>query len=222
LRALAGILAPTRGRLLIGGHDIVSDPVAAKSCLAYVPDDPRLFDILTVWEHFQFTAAIYRVDDWQAKAERLLEQFELTDKKTALAGELSRGMRQKVAIGCGYLHDPIAIMLDEPLTGLDPRAIRTMKDSVRERAAKGASILLSSHLLGLVEDICVDVMMMHHGKVLLQGSIEDLRRTAEEEGRRESLEDLFLRLTSDEKPADDASPPNPIGAAASETGGVDR
>ena len=195
LRALAGILSPTRGRLLIDGHDIVVEPVAAKSRLAYVPDDPNLFESLTVWEHLQFIASAYRVADWKPKAESLLEQFELTAKREALASELSRGMRQKVAICCGYLHDPKAIFLDEPLTGLDPRGIRTMQDSVRRRAEAGAAVMISSHLLSLVEDLCTSVLILHRGRTLVHGSLPELRRRMDEEGRHETLEALFFRLT---------------------------
>lgn len=201
MRAIAGILAPTRGRIAIDGHDLVAEPVEAKAALAYVPDDPRLFDVLTVWEHFRFVAAAYRVADWQPKAEALLEQFELTEKRHALASELSRGMRQKVAIGCGYLHDPRAILLDEPLTGLDPRGIRTMKTTIRQRAAAGAAVMVSSHLLSLVEDQCDSILMMHRGRVILRGTLEDLRSQAAAEGRQESLEDLFLRLTCEDEPS---------------------
>jgi ABC-2 type transport system ATP-binding protein len=199
LRALAGILTPTRGRLAIGGCDLEVDPVGAKTALAYVPDDPRLFDALTVWEHFRFVAAVYGLTDWTARAELLLMQFELEEKRHALSAELSRGMRQKVAIGCGYLHEPRAILLDEPLTGLDPRGIRTMKNSIRERASAGAAVMVSSHLLSLVEDLCTSVLILHRGRMLLHGRLDDLRRQAAEEGRHESLEDLFLRLT-EEKP----------------------
>lgn len=195
MRALAGILAPTRGRLLIDGHDIVRDPIAAKSALAYVPDDPTLFESLTVWEHLQFVASAYRVRDWRPKAEQLLAQFELVPKRDALASELSRGMRQKVAISCGYLHDPRAILLDEPLTGLDPRGIRTMQDSIRVRAEAGAAVMVSSHLLSLVEDLCTTVLILHHGKMLLHGELVELRRTAAATGRHETLEELFFRLT---------------------------
>src|SRR5205085_10068536 len=110
--------------------------------LAYVPDDPKLFDQLTVWEHFRFIASAYRLHNWNAHAEELLNTFELTEKRNALTAELSRGMRQKVAICCGYLHEPRAILLDEPLTGLDPRGIRTMKESVRQHAQAGAAIII--------------------------------------------------------------------------------
>jgi ABC-2 type transport system ATP-binding protein len=208
LRALAGILTPTRGRLLIAGHDVATDPVAAKSALAYVPDDPRLFDQLTVWEHLLFIAGVYRLQDWKPRAEELLRLFELVPKRNALAGELSRGMRQKVAICCGYLHLPRAILLDEPLTGLDPRGIRTMKDTIQRHAADGAAVMVSSHLLSLVEDLCTGVLIMHRGRQLLRGPIAELRRQLDEGGRRETLEDLFFRLTEGGA-ADSVSPPLP-------------
>jgi len=195
LRALAGILSPSRGRLLIAGHDVVAEPVAAKSRLAYVPDDPNLFESLTVWEHLRFVASAYRVSDWPPRAETLLAQFELTEKRDALASELSRGMRQKVAICCGYLHDPRVILLDEPLTGLDPRGIRTMQDSIRQRAAAGAAVMVSSHLLSLVEDLCTGVLILHRGRQLVRGTLAELRRRLDEEDRHETLEELFFRLT---------------------------
>ena len=196
LRALAGILTPTRGRLAIAGHDLAREPVAAKRALAYVPDDPRLFDQLTVWEHFRFVASAYRLDPgWEARAEALLTQFELAEKRSALTGELSRGMRQKVAICCGYLHRPKAILLDEPLTGLDPRGIRTMKDSIHEHADAGAALIVSSHLLSLVEDLCTTVLIMHRGRQVLHARLDELRQRVAAEGRQETLEDLFFRLT---------------------------
>jgi ABC-2 type transport system ATP-binding protein len=203
MRALAGILSPTRGRLLIDGHDVVADPVGAKSRLAYVPDDPSLFESLTVWEHLKFVASAYRVADWQAKAEVLIDQFELTEKRDALASELSRGMRQKVAICCGYVHDPKAILLDEPLTGLDPRGIRTMQDSIRQRAGSGTAVMVSSHLLSLVEDLCTSILVLHRGRMLVRGSLPELRRKIDEDGRHETLEDLFFRLTESDAETSD-------------------
>ena len=208
LRALAGILTPTRGRLVVAGHDLATEPVAAKEALAYVPDDPKLFDTLTAWEHFRFIAAAYRLgSDWPARAEALLVRFELADRRDSVVAELSRGMRQKVAICCGYLHDPAAILLDEPLTGLDPRAIRAMKDSIRERAAAGAAVIVSSHLLNLVEDLCPSVLILHRGRLLWHGTLDQLRRDQAEQGRSESLEDLFLRLTESAGAASDGGGP---------------
>jgi ABC-2 type transport system ATP-binding protein len=195
LRALAGIIRPTRGRLSIAGHDVVTDPIAAKKELAYIPDEPRLFDALTVWEHLAFVGAAYRVNDIAARATALLEQFALTEKRDTMAQELSRGMRQKVAICCAYLHDPGAILFDEPLTGLDPYAIRTLKASIAHRAAAGAAVIVSSHLLSLVEDLCTDLLILNHGQSLFSGSLEEAR--AQYAGLQDdaSLEDVFFRAT---------------------------
>ncbi len=201
MRAIAGILSPSKGRLLVNGHDLARDPVAAKAALAYVPDDPNLFESLTVWEHLRFIASAYRVNGWSPIAETLLDQFELTGKRDAPVSELSRGMRQKVAICCGYLHDPKAILLDEPLTGLDPRGIRTMQASIRQRAEAGAAVMVSSHLLSLVEDLCTSILILHHGQMLLHGSLASLRREIDESGQAETLETLFFRLTENELPA---------------------
>jgi ABC-2 type transport system ATP-binding protein len=199
LRALAGILPPTRGRLLLGGHDMVQAPVRAKRELAYVPDDPQLFDRLTVWEHFRFIAAAYRLRDWQGRAEMLLDRLELTEKRHAPASELSRGMRQKLAVGCGWLHEPTAVLLDEPFTGPDPRGIRTMKALIREHAASGAALIVSSHLLSLFEDLITTVLILHRGRVLRHARLDDLRREAEGD-RHETLEEMFFRLTETSAP----------------------
>lgn len=195
LRALTGILRPTAGRLAIGGHDIVEDPVAAKQQLALVPDDPHLFDSLTVWEHLDFTAAAYRVPDFSRAAEALLEEFELSDKRHTAAHELSRGMRQKTAICCAYLHQPSVILLDEPMTGLDPRGIRTLKNSIRQRAGAGAAVVISSHLLSLVEDLCTDLLILHHGRRLFCGTIDEARARYPDLEGENSLEAVFFRAT---------------------------
>jgi ABC-2 type transport system ATP-binding protein len=196
LRALAGILRPTKGELRIAGHDLATEPVAAKAAMAYVPDDPRLFDELTVWEHFRFIASAYRVQGWRDRAEKLLERFELIEKRDTLSAELSRGMRQKVAICCGYLHQPRVFLLDEPLTGLDPHGIRTMKESIRAHAAAGTAFIVSSHLLSLIEDLCTSVLILHRGRQVLHRQLAELHREALAAGRHESLEDLFFRLTA--------------------------
>jgi ABC-2 type transport system ATP-binding protein len=195
LRALAGILTPTRGRLLLDGHDVAREPVAARSVLAYVPDDPQLFDRLTVWEHFRFVASSYHLLNWHERGERLLERLELTDKRNAPAADLSRGMRQKLAVGCGFLHEPRAVLLDEPFTGPDPRGIRTMKEMIRERAAAGSAVIVSSHLLTLFEDLIDTVLIMHRGRVLLHGRLDELRGRLAAEERHETLEEMFFRLT---------------------------
>jgi ABC-2 type transport system ATP-binding protein len=198
LRALAGILTPTRGRLLLDGHDIAREPIAAKSVLAYVPDDPQLFDRLTLWEHLRFIAAAYRVEDWVPQAEELVTRLELTEKRDALGSELSRGMRQKLAVACAYLHRPRAVLLDEPFTGADPRGIRTVKDLIREYAEDGAATIVSSHLLSMFEDVVTTIVILHRGEILRAGRLDELRGELTINGRPETLEELFFRLT--EKP----------------------
>jgi ABC-2 type transport system ATP-binding protein len=197
LRALAGIIPPTQGQLLIAGHDVVREPVAAKSKLAYVPDDPKLFDELTVWEHFEFIASAYRVKDFQLTAEALLGTLELAEKRDAPAQGLSRGMRQKVAIACAYLHDPAAILLDEPMTGLDPQGIRTFKESLSARAQTGAAIVLSSHLLSMVEDLCSHLLILAKGRSLFWGTLKEARSRFPEMEGDASLEDIFFHATKE-------------------------
>jgi ABC-2 type transport system ATP-binding protein len=192
LRALAGIIPPTHGRLIIAGHDIVADPVAAKRELAYVPDDPKLFDTLTVWEHLRFVASAYDVANFEPKAEEYLTLFELTEKRDTVTQELSRGMRQKVAIACAYLHEPKALLFDEPLTGLDPHAIRTLKSTIVARAAAGAAVIVSSHLLSLVENLCTDLLILRRGQAVFFGGVQEAReRFGAPDGQ--SLEDVFFR-----------------------------
>lgn len=202
MRALAGIITPTRGHLEIDGHDLARDPIKAKAALAYIPDDPKLFDQLTIWEHLQFIASAYHVPDWKPTAEELIETFELTEKRDSPCSDLSRGMRQKVAICCGYIHNPRAIMMDEPLTGLDPYGIRVIKESIRGRAAAGAAIMISSHLLNLVEDLCTAILVLNKGRQVLHASMDALKTQAGADGRSESLEELFFRLTRESPPVD--------------------
>ncbi len=206
MRCIAGIIPPTSGAIAVAGFDIAAHPVAAKARLAYVPDDPRLFDSLTVWEHLDFIASAYRVTGWKPLAETLLKRFDLTDHAKKLAGELSRGMRQKVAICCAFLHDPAFVMLDEPLTGLDPRGIREMKDSIRERAAAGTTFLISSHLLALVEDLCTSLLIVLEGRQVFYGPFTEARTAFSAAGVPASLEEVFFRATEPPTPAPPAAP----------------
>jgi len=195
LRAIAGIIPPTDGSLSVAGFDVASQPRKAKKRLAYIPDEPRLFDALTVWEHLQFNAAAYQVENWESKALALLEKFELLEKRNSTARELSRGMRQKVAICSGFLFDPAAILFDEPHTGLDPQGIRTMKNSIEQRASSGAAVIVSSHLLSLIEDLCTHLLILAKGRALFFGTLAQLREQYPDLGGDDSLEQVFFRAT---------------------------
>ena len=200
LRALAGILRPTTGSLSIAGFDLAVSPVEAKRRLAFIPDEPHLFEYLTVEEHLRFTARLYGVPDAAARIPVLLAEMELTEKSGVLPSELSRGMKQKLSVAAALLHDPAVLILDEPLTGLDPAGIRRMKDTIRRRAARGASVILSSHLLNLVEELCTRVLLLRRGEIAALGTIAELRALRPELATA-SLEDLFIALTDDSTPA---------------------
>jgi ABC-2 type transport system ATP-binding protein len=193
IRCLAGIVIPTSGTIAVAGHDLRTDPVAAKASLAFIPDEPHLFDYLTVEEHLRFVGRLYQVADAAERIPALLAEMELADKRGALPGELSRGMRQKLAMACGLLHRPRVLLLDEPLTGLDPVGIRRMKATIVRRAEEGAAVILSSHLLHLVEEICTCVLVMQRGRAVAMGSVAEIVAGRPELAGR-SLEEVFLTL----------------------------
>ncbi len=197
LRCLAGIIPPTRGAVRVGGHDIVHDAIAAKQQLAFFTDEPRLFDYLTVWQHLNFIARIYQVADYERRGAALLEELEIANKRDALPGELSRGMKQKLAIACGLLHSPRVIYFDEPLTGLDPLGIRRMKDSILKRARDGAAIIISSHLLHLVQEICSRILILKNGRKIADGTLAEITQKFSEQPGDASLEEIFFRATSE-------------------------
>src|SRR6185295_5209380 len=182
LRCIVGIQAPSKGTISINGHKLAEDPVAAKRDLAFMADEPRLFEYLTVAEHLRLTGRIYNVRDFDARYKALIEEMQLTEKENALPAELSRGMKQKVAIACGLLHEPKALLFDEPLTGLDPLGIRHMKRTIVARGQAGGAVLVSSHLLHLVEEICTRVVIIDRGKKVADGTIAQISAQAEAEG----------------------------------------
>jgi ABC-2 type transport system ATP-binding protein len=197
LRCLSGIIPPARGTIRISGHDLAQDPIAAKKQFAFLTDEPRLFDYLTVQQHLAFTARIYQVGNYEAISGPLLEELEIAGKKNSLPGELSRGMKQKLAIACGLLHSPKVIYFDEPLTGLDPLGIRRMKDSILKRAREGAAIIISSHLLHVVEEICSHILILKNGRKIIDGTIGEITRKFSEQPGDANLEEVFFRATSD-------------------------
>jgi ABC-2 type transport system ATP-binding protein len=202
LRSIAGILPIQEGRVLVCGHDVARAEVAAKRCLSWVPDDPQPFDSLTVDEHMEFTAALYGLRAWQAAARELLERFELTEKRTALGGELSRGMRQKLACAQAWLSAPRLMLLDEPLSGLDPRGIRSAREAIRALAQAGTAVVLSSHQLELIEVLAERLLILDRGQRIFLGTLDEARATLAGATGARSLEEIFLSATG--------SPPRPV------------
>src|SRR5438094_5433185 len=195
LRSLAGILRPTSGHVRVDGHDLIDDPIEAKRSLAFMPDEPHLFEYLTVEEHLRLVARLYGVADFDARAGKLIEELELAGKERALPGELSRGMRQKVVIACGLVRQASVLLFDEPLTGLDPIGIRRMRQTIVARGRAGASVLVSSHLLHLVQEICTRVIIMDRGRKIADGTVPELASRADLAPAGSSLEQIFLRVT---------------------------
>lgn len=193
LRALSGIIPSSGGQLCISDFDLDSQPLEVKRRSAYVPDDPELFHDLTVDQHLYFVASLYRVEQAGEKITALLEEFDLESKRSTRAAELSRGMRQKLAICCACLYDPVALLLDEPMTGLDPGGIRNLKRSITRRAGDGAAVIISSHLLAMVEDICSHVLVLQAGQQRFFGTLDELHAEFGESPGASSLEDVFFQ-----------------------------
>src|SRR5215813_4930372 len=210
LRCLSGIIPPTRGRVAICGADLATDPIPAKRQLAFFNDEPRLFDYLTVYQHLVFTARIYQVANFESLANALLQELEIADKRDSLPGELSRGMKQKLAIACGLLHSPKVIDFDEPLTGLDPIGIRRMKDSILRRARDGAAIIISPHLLLLVQEICSHILILKNGRKVIDGTFAEIASKFSGEAGELNLEEVFFKATEEKGAVPE--PPPVIGA----------
>ena len=218
LRSIAGVLPLQSGRISVGGHDVARDEVAAKRALAWVPDDPQPFESLTVGEHLAFTARLYGIRDWETKAGALLARMQLEDKRRALGGELSRGMRQKLALCCAWLSEPRLVLLDEPLSGLDPRGIRSARAAIADLARAGVAVVISSHLLELIEALADRLLIMDHGRAAFAGTLAEARAAIGEASG--SLEEIFLAVTSESPSHGEAGSP-PVLGFGGEDGGAD-
>jgi ABC-2 type transport system ATP-binding protein len=186
IKCIAGLLK-FDGIIDVCGNANKSIP--AKRDLGYIPEVPALYDMLTVWEHIEFIARAYSLDNWKDRAEQLLERFELSDKKKKLGSELSKGMQQKLSICCGLLPNPKLILFDEPMVGLDPHAIKELKNLIMEQKQEGKAILISTHMLDSVSEFWDSTNIMMGGRIAA-------RRTRKEiEGSGENLEDLFFLIT---------------------------
>ncbi|WP_373497366.1 ABC transporter ATP-binding protein [Aquiflexum sp.] len=195
MKCIVGLLRKTSGEITIGGYDHLS--VAAKRLFSYIPETPHVYDLLTVKEHLQFIAQAYSVKDWQTKAQEWMELYDLSDKQDKLGRDLSKGMRQKVSICCALLPDPQVLFFDEPMIGLDPKAIKNTKKIFKELKEKGKTILVSTHLIDGVENIADRIMIMKDGNIIGNDTLPNLKATFNN-GADSSLEDLFLELTKDE------------------------
>jgi ABC-type multidrug transport system ATPase subunit len=194
MKCIVGLLRKTSGEITIGGYDHLS--VEAKRVFSYLPETPYVYDLLTIWEHMQFIAQAYGVRDWKGRALELLELYELDDKQKKLGRDLSKGMRQKVSICCGLLPNPQLLFFDEPMIGLDPKAIKNTKNLFKTLKEEGKTILVSTHLIEGIESIADRIMIMKEGQIIGNDTVENLKKQAAA-GIGLSLEDLFLEMTKD-------------------------
>jgi len=198
LRMMSGVLAPTEGRIVIDGVDLIAEPERAKRRIGFIPDRPFLYEKLTGLEFLRFTADLYGIRDGvrQQRSEDVLRQFSLLDWGEELIESYSHGMKQRLVIAAAILHDPTVIVVDEPMVGLDPAGIRKVKGLFRHLAKNGTTIFMSTHALEVAEDICDRIAIIHKGSVIATGTTDELRRgTQVQDG---DLEEIFLTLTAGE------------------------
>ncbi|MGO4543292.1 ABC transporter ATP-binding protein [Paenibacillus sp. 2TAB23] len=198
IKHLLGLMKPQTGEVRIDGVTLEEETERYRSAFAYVPETPVLFDELTVEEHLRLTGMAYSVKDvdYAEREEELLKQFQMMPKRKAFASHLSKGMKQKVMIMNALLAEPPLYIIDEPFLGLDPLGIRSLLERLVEVKQKGAAILMSSHILSTVEAYCDRFIVMHHGRIVAIGTLEDVRRAAGMEMRGGSLEDAFYKLVT--------------------------
>ncbi len=202
IKVIAGLLRPTSGAVRVGGFDVHADGVNARRLLSYVPDQPFLYEKLSGREFLQFVGNLYGMDP-AASRERiaeLSERFDTASYLDDLAESYSHGMRQRVVLSAALMHDPKVFVVDEPMVGLDPRSARLVKDALRELADGGASVFMSTHTLSVAEEVAARVGIIHHGRLIAEGTVDELRLLGHTSSR---LEDIFLTLTREEP----ASPP---------------
>lgn len=190
IKMMTGLLSPDKGKIFIGGYDIVQEPIKAKAVLGYVPDRAFLYEKLTAWEFLAFTAAIYGVRKSEATAgmERLINLFGLGDIKDELIDSFSQGMRQRLLFAAALVHNPKVLLIDEPFTGLDPFGVRMLKGVITELSAKGITVFLATHSLHIAEELCHRVGFISKGSLICIKDREEIR------GLEGGLEGLFLKM----------------------------
>ena len=200
IKMVVGLIRPTAGGARVAGFDVQTQPLEARARLAYVPDFPFLYDKLTPWEFLRFTGQLFRMTDPEIAraADELVPRFSLESWLNKPIEGLSHGTRQRVAIASALLHSPEVFVIDEPMVGLDPHHARVVKDVLKERSQRGMTVFLSTHQIGVAEEMADRIGIIHQGKLVAVGSAADLRRQAGTDG---ALENAFLALTDEAKAA---------------------
>lgn len=192
IRMMTGILMPDEGKIIIGRHDIVNEPIKAKSIMGYVPDKPFLYEKLTAREFLIFIASIYGIGktDVFQRTERLLNVFGIEDIANELIESFSQGMRQRLLFASALIHNPEALLIDEPFMGLDPFGVRALKEIIRDLSARGVTVFLATHSLHIAEELCHRIGFINKGSLIAVKNREEIRAV---DG---GLEGMFLKMGS--------------------------
>ena len=197
IKMMAGVLKPTKGQIIIDGHDLAKDPSAAKQCVGFIPDRPFMYEKLTGLEFLYFVADLYSLDSTPMLNRRigdLLELFELRHWEEELIESYSHGMKQRLIMCAALVHQPKVLIVDEPMVGLDPKGARLVKNIFRDQAEKGTTLFMSTHSLEVAEEVCDEIAIIQKGRIIVRGTAGELREQAGMDGK---LEDIFLRLTQE-------------------------
>ncbi|WP_372371202.1 ABC transporter ATP-binding protein [Candidatus Uabimicrobium sp. HlEnr_7] len=199
IKMMVGLLRPTTGTITICDKDIIKETIAAKKYLAYVPDQPYLYDKLTGREFLEFVALMYKIPLQVAteKIEKLTALFSSYEYVDRLTENYSHGMKQRIVFSAALIHDPQVLVVDEPMVGLDPKSAAIVKNVFKDQAAKGTTVFVSTHSLDVAEQIADRIAIIKHGEIIALGTLEELRKRVQKEAR---LEDIFLELTEEEQP----------------------
>jgi len=194
IRMIAGLLKPTSGRIVVNGHDTATEPEAAKQSLGFIPDRPFIYDKLTAGEFLRFHAGLFGIEgDINGRVTEMLELFEINRWEHELVESFSHGMKQRLVMSAAFLHRPRAVVVDEPMVGLDPRGARLIKDVFRRMSSRGVGILMSTHTLEVAQEMCDRISIILKGKIIARGTVAELRALAG--GLDEHLTSVFLKLT---------------------------
>lgn len=198
LRMVAGLLQADSGKISVFGENALTNPIGVKKMMAWVPDEPMIYDRLTPLEYLEFVAGLWEIESKQAKhnANELLDWLALAPHAHERCEGFSKGMRQKVALAGALVHDPRLIILDEPLTGLDAGSARLVKDVLLARVAKGCSVIMTTHILEVAERMAERIGVISNGRLIAEGTLESLRNQTGDKNN--SLEEIFLELVEDD------------------------
>jgi ABC-2 type transport system ATP-binding protein len=208
IKMMAGVLMPTAGRIIINGHDLAKDPVAAKQCVGFIPDRPFLYEKLTGLEFLYFVAGLYGLThngELNRRINDLLDLFGLGRWREELIEGYSHGMKQRLVMCGALVHRPKVLIVDEPMVGLDPRGARLVKNIFKEQVENGVTLFMSTHSLDVAQEICDEITIIQGGRLIAQGTGESLRRQAGVDG---NLEEVFLRLTEEKEDLHGSSDPS--------------